>query len=179
MVGRGYALKRRSRRCAPEKMTSATMRCCGAWLPPACASLWPARSNSARSRPTRMSASSPSSAKGQDSQHTFLGSECVPGLQRATEILSDVPKLLAQATDQERRVLLIEIFDDIYLTPHQAMAVRPAAAYTDILKALDQSSAFNHMFVWWAGWASNLRNEPFLTKLFEQLKAPRRFCIAA
>jgi site-specific DNA recombinase len=85
-------------------------------------------------------------------------SEHVPDLQRATELLNDVPKLIAQATDQERRALLVEVFDDIYLTPHQAMAVRPAAAYTDILKALDQSSAFNQMFVWWAGWGSNPRH---------------------
>jgi hypothetical protein len=90
-----------------------------------------------------------------------------------------VPKLIAQATNQERRALLIEIFEDIYLRPHQAMAVRPAAVYTDILKALDQSSAFNHMFVWWAGWASMLCNEPVLTNLLEQLKAPRRFRVAA
>jgi hypothetical protein len=85
-------------------------------------------------------------------------SERVPDLQRATAILNDVPKLIAQATDQECRALLVEVFDDIYLTPHQAMAVRPAAAYTDILKALDQSSAFNQMFVWWAGWGSNPRH---------------------
>jgi len=90
-------------------------------------------------------------------------SERVPDLQRATAILNDVPKLIAQATDQERRALLVEVFDDIYLTPHQAMAVRPAAAYTDILKALDQSSAFNQMFVWWAGWAYSHRTRTRIT----------------
>ncbi len=61
------------------------------------------------------------------------GSERVPDIHQATKVLNDVPKLIAQATDQERRALLIEVFDDIYLTPHQAMAVRPAAAYADIL----------------------------------------------
>jgi hypothetical protein len=44
-------------------------------------------------------------------------------------------------------------------------AVRPAAAYTDILKALDQASAFNQMFVWWAGWAPMLRDHDDLTRL--------------
>jgi hypothetical protein len=92
-------------------------------------------------------------------------SERVPDIQRATEILNDVPKLIAHATEQERRALLVEVFDDIYLTPHQAMAVRPAMAYTDILKALDQSSAFNQMFVWWAGWAPMVRDHDDLTRL--------------
>jgi hypothetical protein len=50
-------------------------------------------------------------------------------------------------------------------TPHQAMAVRPAAAYVDILKTLDHSSAFNQMFVWWAGWAPMLRDHEDLTMI--------------
>jgi hypothetical protein len=90
----------------------------------------------------------------------LTGSERVPNIHQATKILNDVPKLIAQATDQERRALLVEVFDGIYLTPHQAMAVRPAEAYTDILKALDQSSAFNQMFVWWAGWAPSPNSPP-------------------
>jgi hypothetical protein len=90
------------------------------------------------------------------------GTERVLDIHQATKVLNDVPKLIAQATDQERRALLVEVFDDIYLTPHQAMAVRPAAAYAGILKALDQSSAFNQMFVWWAGWVSgrNCKHTP-------------------
>ncbi len=65
------------------------------------------------------------------------GSDGVPDLQHATALLADAPMLIAQATDEERRMLLQEVFHVIYLTPHQAMAVRPAAPYAGILKALD------------------------------------------
>lgn len=78
-------------------------------------------------------------------------------LQKAIALLSDLPALLAKATPEEQRALLSEIFDKIYLTPHQAMAVRPAAAYSGTLKALDSSSAFNERFVQWAGWAYSHR----------------------
>jgi hypothetical protein len=79
-------------------------------------------------------------------------------LQKAIALLNGVPTLLAKATPDEQRGLLLEIFDKIYLKPHQAMGVRPAAAYTDILKTLDESSAFNQSFVQWAGWGSNPRH---------------------
>lgn len=69
--------------------------------------------------------------------------------------------------------------DKVYLKPHQAIAVRPAPAYTDILKALHSSSAFNQSSVQRAGWASSLRHERVFTSLMEQLKAPQRFRITA
>jgi hypothetical protein len=70
--------------------------------------------------------------------------------------------------------VLEEVLDVIYLTPHQAMAVRAVESYAPLLQA-----ARLKIMGWWAGWASTLRNEPFLTGLFEQLKAPRRFRVAA
>ncbi len=109
----------------------------------------------------------------------LASSEGIPDLQHASALLADAPMLIAQATDEERRMLLQEVFDVIYLTPHQAMAIRPAAPYAGILKALDSSSAFNQCFVQWAGRASTLRNEPFFTTLFKQLKVPQRFGVAA
>jgi site-specific DNA recombinase len=79
-----------------------------------------------------------------------------PAIDHALSLLNNLPAVLGRATDEERRILLQEVFDSIYLTPHQAMAVRPAAAYTDMLKALDESSAFNQRLVLWAGWGSGL-----------------------
>ena len=86
------------------------------------------------------------------------GSDNQSDLQKAVAYLSDVPRLIAKATNEERRALLLELFDVVYLTPHQVMAVRPTTPYVGILKALDQSSAFNQMFVQWAGWGSNPRH---------------------
>jgi len=67
--------------------------------------------------------------------------------------VSNIPILIVHTTDMGRRPLLQEVLEVIYRAPHQAMAVRPTAPYAGILKALDQSSAFNQMFVQWAGWA--------------------------
>lgn len=80
------------------------------------------------------------------------GSERVADPQRATAILNDVPKLIAQATDQERRALLVEVFDDIYLTPHQAMAVRPAAAYTVYGQYYDEDGKPSVVLMQWKSW---------------------------
>jgi site-specific DNA recombinase len=96
--------------------------------------------------------------RGQLAAATSINPAGTTDVQRAMAFVGNVPMLVVQATDKERRQLLQEVFDVIYLTPHQAMAVRPAAQYVDILKALDQSSAFNQMFVWWAGWGSNPRH---------------------
>src|SRR5689334_13129618 len=55
--------------------------------------------------------------------------------------------------------------------PSQTQA-RPVSCFrlcVVILKALDQSSAFNQMFVWWAGWGSNRRSDTPYTLLL-----PRR-----
>jgi hypothetical protein len=58
----------------------------------------------------------------------------LPDHKDAAAILSDVPTLITSATHEERQLLLLEIFDVVYLMPHQVMAVRPAAAYTDMLE---------------------------------------------
>jgi len=80
------------------------------------------------------------------------GSERVPDLQRATAILNDVPKLIAQATNQERRALLVKVFDDVYLTPHQAMAVRPALAYTVYGQYYDEDGKPSVVLMQWKSW---------------------------
>jgi|SRR5215212_1850688 len=96
-----------------------------------------------------------------------------PAIPEVLAVLSDVPALIQEATTAERRAILCEVIDAAYLTPHQVMAVRPAAAYAELLKAVDER------VVQWAGWASGLRNNPLFTPLFEQLTTPHRFRIAA
>jgi len=48
--------------------------------------------------------------------------------------LRDLPTLLSEATLIERRALIQEVFERVYLTPHQVMALRPRAMYADWLK---------------------------------------------
>ena len=74
------------------------------------------------------------------------------GVEKAIALLSNIPSLIAKATREERHALLLEVFDVVYLTPHQVMAVRPAAAYAELLKEARER------LVWWAGWGSNPRH---------------------
>jgi hypothetical protein len=83
-------------------------------------------------------------------------------------------KMIKATTIDERRAVLEEVLDVIYLTPHQAMAVRPVESCAPLLQA-----ARLKIMRWWAVWASTLRNEPFLTGLIKELKAPQRFRVAA
>jgi site-specific DNA recombinase len=71
-----------------------------------------------------------------------------PKSSSAVALLTNVPQLLGRATLDERRALLEEVVDVIYLTPHQAMAVRPAESYAPLLRA-----ARLKIMGWWAGWA--------------------------
>jgi hypothetical protein len=41
------------------------------------------------------------------------------GVEKALALLADIPSLITKATDEERRALLREVFDVIYLTPHR------------------------------------------------------------
>jgi hypothetical protein len=69
----------------------------------------------------------------------------------AVALLADVPQLLGRATLHERRAVLEEVLDVIYLMPHQAMAVRPVESYAPLLRA-----ARLKIMGWWAGWGSGL-----------------------
>jgi hypothetical protein len=81
-----------------------------------------------------------------------------PKRSSAVALLSDVPNLLGQATLEERRAVVEEVLDVIYLTPHQAMAVRPVESYAPLLRA-----ARLKIMGWWAGWGSLLRDHDDLT----------------
>jgi hypothetical protein len=88
-------------------------------------------------------------------------------------VLSD--KLLAQPVDHrnfDRRVLVVlQAMKRAMSLSHVAAALQVGATAVPVILTI--------WGVWWAGWAPTLRNEPFLTRLVEQLKAPRRFRIAA
>jgi len=74
-----------------------------------------------------------------------------PNRSSAVALLPDVPQLLRRATLDERRAVLEEVLDVIYLTPHQAMAVRPVESYAPLLQAVRLK-----IMGWWAGWGSGL-----------------------
>ena len=62
---------------------------------------------------------------------------------------ANVPQLLGGATLDERRAVLEQVLDVIYLMPHQAMAVRPVESYAPLLQA-----ARLKIMGEWAGWVS-------------------------
>lgn len=74
----------------------------------------------------------------------------------AASALADIPVLLAQATTAERRAVLQELFDAVYVKPHLALAARPTQLYRGLLKKVDKS------LVEWAGWASSPAARPLL-----------------
>lgn len=80
-----------------------------------------------------------------------------PDPSQAIALLADIPALLAQATTSERRAVLTELFDAIYIKPHLALAARPTRLYQELLKAADKR------LIEWAGWASSPIVRPFLT----------------
>jgi hypothetical protein len=77
----------------------------------------------------------------------------------ATALLGNLAELITQATKAERRAVLLEIFDRVYFTPHQAMAARPAMAYAKLLKTCRERC------VVWAGWAPGQRSDTPYTLL--------------
>jgi site-specific DNA recombinase len=83
--------------------------------------------------------------------------------QKAKALLANVPALLSRATDEERRALVLEVFDEVYLTPHHVVAVRPAEAYAELLREARER------LVEWAGWAPDPRDDTLFTFLL-----PRR-----
>jgi site-specific DNA recombinase len=72
----------------------------------------------------------------------------VPQLGSVLSMLSDVPQLVEGAPLTVQRALLTEVFEVIYVMPHQAMAARPMSSYAAIL----QRSRLKIMGRW-AGWA--------------------------
>jgi hypothetical protein len=105
----------------------------------------------------------------------------VLGGRQYVPLLRDLPTLLVVAPNPERRAVVRERITQVYVQCSVVMAIRPKK----IAAALFEAAAMDHRdewlkrVFWWAGWGSTLRNEPFLTSLFEQLKAPRRFRVAA
>jgi site-specific DNA recombinase len=93
----------------------------------------------------------------------------------ALDMLGGLPGILQAADTADRRSVLQSLFTSVVLEPHLATKAKARDEYRELLLNLDRRVESTD---WWAGWASTLRNEPFLTRLVEQLKAPRRFRVA-
>jgi len=79
------------------------------------------------------------------------------------------------------RGILLQRFDALRSGPPKTILTKSWLCSKRGLREYSESARsieLNQMFVWRAGWASTLRNEPFLTSLFEQLKALQRFRFA-
>lgn len=81
-------------------------------------------------------------------QHEIVAVPQLPDIDTAAALLADLPRLIVGASMASRRALLTEVFDVIYVAPHQAIAARPARIYAALLR-----ESRLKIMGWWAGWA--------------------------
>jgi hypothetical protein len=102
---------------------------------------------------------------------TAMPAPQVVGAETLIPLLKDLPTLLMQATNAERRAVVRELVTHVYVQRSVVMAIRP----TKIAAALFEAAAMNHrddwlkFCNWWAGWGSNRRSDTPYTLLL-----PRR-----
>jgi hypothetical protein len=95
---------------------------------------------------------------------------------QALIMLGGLPRIVQAADTTDLRTLLQSLFTSVVLDPHMVTTAKACDLCRELLLKLDERVESTSR---WAGWASRLRNEPFLTRLIKQLKALRRFRIAA
>jgi hypothetical protein len=71
-------------------------------------------------------------------------------------LLGDIPRLLKEATNEERRAVLIQLVDQVYLTHDAVLGIRPTLRAWPLMHAV--YAQFLHSVTWWAGWGSNPRH---------------------
>src|SRR5262249_24843976 len=70
-------------------------------------------------------------------------------------LLADLPGLLQEATTEERRAILVQLIDQVYLKHDALLGVRPTQRAWPLLQAV--YGQFLPNVVWWAGRGSNPR----------------------
>ena len=77
-------------------------------------------------------------------------------LRTVATLLGDLPALLKEATNEERRAVLIQLIDQVYLKHDAILGIRPTLRAWPLMHAVYAQSL--HSVIWWAGWGSNPRH---------------------
>jgi len=67
-------------------------------------------------------------------------------------LLGDLPGLLNEATNEERRAILVQLVDQVYLKHDAVLGIRPTLRAWPLMHAL--YAQFLQSVDWWAGWVS-------------------------
>jgi site-specific DNA recombinase len=80
------------------------------------------------------------------------------GVETLVPLLKDLPTLLMQATNSERRAVVRELVTHVYVQRSVVMAIRPTkiAAVSNKAAAMDHRDEWLKFVRWWAGWVSYL-----------------------
>ena len=76
-------------------------------------------------------------------------------LHTVATLLGDLPELLKEATTEERRAILVQLVDQVYLRHDALLAIRPTLRAWPVMRAVYERSL--QIVGWWAGWGSNPR----------------------
>ena len=77
-------------------------------------------------------------------------------LRSVAMLLGDLPGLLEEATLEERRAVLVQLVDQVYLRHDALLGIRPTLRAWPLMHAV--YAQFLHSVTWWAGWGSNPRH---------------------
>ena len=80
----------------------------------------------------------------------------VTDMRGVASLLSDLPAIIKEATTEERRAILVQLVDQVYLRHDALFAIRPTLRAWPLLQAVYEQSL--QVVDWWAGWGSNPRH---------------------
>ena len=76
-------------------------------------------------------------------------------LPTVARLLGELPELLGEATIEERRAVLVQLVDQVYLRHDAVLGIRPTLRAWPLMHAV--YAQFLQSVGWWAGWGSNPR----------------------
>jgi len=82
-------------------------------------------------------------------------------LRTVATLFGDLPELLKEATTEERRTVLVQLVDQVYLKHDALLGIRPTLRAWPLMHAVYAQSL--HSVVWWAGWAYSHRTRTRVT----------------
>ena len=73
-------------------------------------------------------------------------------------LLGDLPALFKEATNEERRAVLVQLVDQVYLRYDAILGIRPMLRAWPLMYVVYTQSL--HSVTWWAGWAPGPNSPP-------------------
>jgi hypothetical protein len=79
-------------------------------------------------------------------------------LRPVATLLGNLPELLKEATTEERRAILVQLVDQVYLKHGAVLGIRPTLRAWPLMHVV--YAQFLHSVTWWAGWAPGTNSPP-------------------